>query len=231
MKEIDSLIEQQIEYYQARALEYDEWFLRQGRYDRGLEHKKKWFDEVDQVRHSLDQFKPTGSVLEIACGTGLWTQQLLRCAQSITALDAVKEVLELNEKRLQSPRVKYIHANIFNWQPEERYDVVFFSFWLSHVPPQYFEEYWKKVRQTLKPKGRVFFVDSKYEQTSTARDHELGEANAGTVKRLLNDGRDYRIVKIFYDCEELEKRLCRLGWDVKINETPSYFLFGSGGVN
>lgn len=230
MEEIDSLIKQQIEYYKARASEYDEWFLRQGRYDRGLEEKKKWFAEVDQVRHSLDQFKPTGSVLEIACGTGLWTQQLLNCARSITALDAVKEVLELNEKRLRSPRVKYIQTNIFNWQPEEGYDVVFFSFWLSHVPSQYFEDYWKKVRQALKPKGRVFFVDSKYEQTSTARDHELGDAKTGTVKRLLNDGRDYRIVKIFYDREELEKRLGRLGWDVKISETASYFLFGSGGV-
>ena len=230
MEDIHLLVQQQIAYYQSRASEYDEWFFRQGRYDRGTEVNQQWFQEVEQVRSSLNQFKPDGKVLELACGTGLWTQQLLSHAQHITAVDAVSEVLELNQQRLQSSKVKYVQANIFNWQPEEQYDVVFFSFWLSHVPSQYFESFWQMVSRALKSGGRVFFVDSKYEPTSTAQDHHLGEAQAGTVKRRLNDGREYQIVKIFYEREQLEKRLSQLGWRVKVNETPHYFLFGDGGV-
>ena len=227
-EDIHSLIQQQIAYYQARASEYDEWFLRQGRYDRGPEFKQQWFEEVEQVRNSLTRFKPDGKVLELACGTGLWTQQLLGHAQHITAVDAAAEVLKLNQQRLQSSKVKYIQADIFTWQPEERYDVVFFSFWLSHVPSQYFEQFWQMVSRALKSRGRVFFVDSRHEPTSTARDHHLGEAHAGTAERRLNDGREYRIVKIFYEREQLEKRLSQLGWSVRVNETPNYFLFGHG---
>ena len=49
MKEDDSLIKQQIEYYRARASEYDEWFLRQGRYDRGEEHRRLQPQDIGQV--------------------------------------------------------------------------------------------------------------------------------------------------------------------------------------
>jgi len=230
MKDIQSLLQQQISYYQARSSEYDEWFLRQGRYDRGAKLNQQWFREVEQVRDALARFSPVGKVLELACGTGLWTEQLLTHAQSVTAVDAAAEVLELNQQRLRSSKVKYIQADIFAWQPEEQYDVIFFSFWLSHVPEQYFEQFWKMVRRGLKDDGRVFFIDSKYETTSTARDHHLSEDQIGTAKRRLNNGQEYLIVKIFYECERLEERLRQMKWDVKVYETPNYFIFGSGGL-
>ena len=86
----ESLLREQIAYYRAR--EYDEWFLRQGRYDRGPELNRRWFDEVAEVRQALAAFNPTGHVLELACGTGLWTEPLLRQAARITAVDASPEV-------------------------------------------------------------------------------------------------------------------------------------------
>ena len=70
MDRIETLLQDQIVYYQARAAEYDQWFLRQGRYDRGAELNQQWFQEVAQVRQALDQFKPHGRILELACGTG-----------------------------------------------------------------------------------------------------------------------------------------------------------------
>ena len=228
MTDFHSLIQQQIAYYQARAGEYDEWFLRQGRYDHGPELNQKWFQEVEQVRASLDKFKPGGKVLELACGTGLWTQQLLAYARQVTALDAVPEVLELNRQRGQSAKVTYIQADIFSWQPEERYDVIFFSFWLSHVPPEYFEPFWQLLERCLVPGGRVFFVDSRYESTSTAHDHILGDAQSQTMCRRLNDGSEYEIVKIYYNGRQLEERLSGLGWKIEVSETPSYFIFGHG---
>ena len=54
------LVGEQISYYQARAHEYDEWFFRQGRYDRGDELNEQWFSEVKQVRQAVDAFGPTG---------------------------------------------------------------------------------------------------------------------------------------------------------------------------
>jgi demethylmenaquinone methyltransferase/2-methoxy-6-polyprenyl-1,4-benzoquinol methylase len=225
---IEKKLREQIEYYRARASEYDEWFLRQGRYDRGPEANARWFEEVAAVRAALGRFRPEGDVLELACGTGLWTEPLLATARSVTAVDAAPEVLELNRRRLHSPKVEYIQADLFSWRPEARYDVVFFGFWLSHVPAEKFESFWRLVADSLQPGGRVFFVDSKYEPTSTARDHALGSPEAGIVPRRLRDGREFQIVKVFYRPDELRERLFRLGWILQFDETPNYFLYGQG---
>jgi hypothetical protein len=61
----DSLLREQIAYYQARAGEYDEWFFRRGRYDRGPELNGRWFNEVDILRRALGSFKPAGDILEL----------------------------------------------------------------------------------------------------------------------------------------------------------------------
>lgn len=217
-----------ISYYRARAPEYDEWFLRQGRYDRGFELNRRWFEEIATIRQAIAESEPLGHVLEIACGTGLWTAQLLQYASRITALDAVSETLAINKARLKSPRVKYLQARIFEWLPRERFDVVFFAFWLSHVPPERFVDFWLLVDTALKRDGRVFFIDSRYEATSTARNHVLSDPEATTVKRRLNDGREFMITKVFYDPAELEQRLASLGWAFAIDETPNYFIYGMG---
>src|SRR5919206_661889 len=181
------LLQQQIAYYRARSGEYDEWFYRQGRYDRGPEVNQRWFAEAQAVAEALDAFQPSGSVLELACGTGIWTERLLRHANTITAVDASPEVLELNARRLRSDKVCYVEADLFAWEPSERFDVVFFSFWLSHVPPERFEDFWELVRRALRPQGRFFFVDSHCEATSTALDHASPDFTATQSTRRLND--------------------------------------------
>lgn len=225
----DELLQQQIDYYRARAGEYDEWFLRQGRYDHGVEANRQWFAEVAQVANALDAFAPTGDVLELACGTGLWTQHLVRHASRVTAVDAAPEVIALNGQRLGSDApVDYVQADLFSWRPSRQYDVVFFSFWLSHVPPELFGAFWDLVRSALAPQGRVFFLDSLYNEASTARDHQL-EGDTGTsVTRRLNDGETFRIIKVFYRPSELEARMKAHGWEIVVEQTPSYFLYGFG---
>lgn len=228
----DALVEEQISYYRARAGEYDEWFLRQGRYDHGPEENARWHAEVTEVTGALDGFlreRPIASMLEIAAGTGLWTQRIAPSVQQLIALDAAPETLAINRERLGAlaERVTYITADIFAWAPEERYDAIFFGFWLSHVPPERFDGFWNTILQWLAPGGRVFMVDSRYEPTSTARDHQLEGAEATTVERILNGGQRFRIVKVFHTPERLGGELARLGWESTLRATPSYFLYGS----
>ncbi|MCP5100405.1 MAG: hypothetical protein GY943_33060 [Chloroflexi bacterium] len=102
----DQIIHEQINYYQARASEYDEWFLRQGRYDRGNALNQQWFAEVGQVRQALQQRNPSGHILEIACGTGLWTEQLLPFAERLTAVNAAADMITLNRQRLASDTIQ-----------------------------------------------------------------------------------------------------------------------------
>jgi len=223
------LVEQQISYYRARAPEYDEWFFRHGRHDRGDEWNRSWFSEVKEVREELARFHPAGEVLELACGTGLWTEQLARCADHITAVDASPEVLKLNRDRLRDERVRYVRADLFGWRPGTAYDAVFFGFWLSHVPPERFEAFWQLVRSALKPGGRVFFVDSLRIETPAEKERRRNVPGDHLTVRKLNDGREFRIVKIFHDPEDLSERLRGLRWNIRVRATENHLLYGMGG--
>ncbi|HEY1309207.1 MAG TPA: class I SAM-dependent methyltransferase [Vicinamibacterales bacterium] len=222
----NQILREQLEYYRARAHEYDEWFLRKGRYDRGPEQRAAWFNEVGEVQAALNRELQSGEVLELACGTGLWTQHLARLHSRVVAVDASPEVIEINRQRVRSDAVEYVVADLFGWQSDTRFDAVFFGFWLSHVPQNEFVGFWAKVGASLKPKGRVFFVDSLLDQASTARDHAPLD-QSGVVQRRLNDGREYSIVKVFYEPADLERRLVSLGWRGWVRSSGQFFLYGS----
>jgi trans-aconitate methyltransferase len=219
------LLDEQIAYYRARAEEYDEWWFRTGRYDRGEEQRRAWFGEVAQLEAALRDARPVGRVLELACGTGLWTRHLVETAESLTAVDASPEVARLNAERVKSPRVRYVQADVFEWQPDSLYDLVFFGFWLSHVPEHRFVDFWRMVWSALRPDGQAFFIDNLFGQEQTAANHKDID-RGGVVERKLNDGRTFNIVKIFYEPAALEKRLGGLGWTGYVRSTGRFFIHG-----
>jgi demethylmenaquinone methyltransferase/2-methoxy-6-polyprenyl-1,4-benzoquinol methylase len=223
-------LNEQLAYYCARASEYDQWWLRLGRYDRGAEANSNWFKEGATVASALHSFQPTGSVLELAGGTGIWSEQLLPHASHLTVVDGSTEMLALNAVRLHAPNVTYVAANLFEWHPTDQFDVIFFGFWLSHVPPDRFNAFWELVRKSLKPGGRFFFVDSRRELSSTAVDHRLPDVESTTHKRRLNDGREFQVIKVFYEPEALAARLKQQGWYADIRQTENYFIYGSGSL-
>ena len=108
MRDTDQgLVDEQIRYYRHRAPEYDERFYRQGRYDYGPDHRRQWHHELAEAREALDAHRPSGRILELACGTGLWTQLLARYPGALTALDVSNEVLARNRARVRSKAVRY----------------------------------------------------------------------------------------------------------------------------
>lgn len=219
-------LQEQIEYYRARSGEYDEWVYRHGRYDHGPAANQQWFAEQAEVAAALAAFGPRGQVLEFAGGTGFWTEKLRNLADTVTVVDASPEMLALNRARVGTDRVRQIQADIFQYRPDRAYDIVFFGFWLSHVPPDRFVEFWNLVRASLAPGGRVFFVDSRFNQESTARDQRLDRPDDTTSLRRINDGREFRIVKIFYRPDDLTARLAALGWTAEVTTTASHFVYG-----
>lgn len=225
-----SLLAGQVAYYRARAVEYDAWWYRTGRFDRGAENNAAWRADVavaeSAVVATLATARPT-SVLELACGTGLFTRHLAPYAGAVTAVDAAPEVIAINRERVASRNVEYVEADLFAWQPPARYDCVFMSFWLSHVPHARFDAFWAMVRDALGPGGFAYVVDSAHDPTSTATNHPTPDRDAGIVTRKLDDGREFRIVKVFWEPALLADRLRGLGLDADIGATTRYFILGS----
>jgi len=208
---IDPLLAEQIAYYRAIAPDYESRFLPGA--------------GGPEVEAALEAFEPAGDVLELACGPGTWTDALLRHASSVTALDAAPEMLARAKARVGEGRVRFVQAELFSWRPDRRYDVVFFGFWLSHVPRDRFAAFWSLVGDCLKPGGRVFFVDDAFR---TPEELIEGETSS-TIERRLDDGTPFRAVKVPYRAAELEAELAALGWSFAVTQTSGVFYWGSGG--
>ncbi|NBE95830.1 class I SAM-dependent methyltransferase [Nonomuraea sp. KC401] len=208
---LQDLLDEQSVYYRAVATEYELHALP--------------FPGGSELSEALDTFRPAGSVLELACGPGIWTTRLLRHATDVTALDASPEMLALARQRVgEDERVRFERVDLFRWRPERCYDVVFFGFWLSHVPPEHFVSFWSMVGDCLRPDGRVFFVDDFYR---TGDELIEGEQSV-TVRRRLIDGTAYRIVKVPHRPADLQRQLERIGWRIAVHTTAGPFYWGAG---
>jgi demethylmenaquinone methyltransferase/2-methoxy-6-polyprenyl-1,4-benzoquinol methylase len=219
---VSELVTEQKRYYAERAPEYDDWWYRRGRYALGPDALARWQADAAEVEAALEAFAAGVNVLELAAGTGIWTRKLVRLAERVVAVDANAETLALN-----TSAAELVRADVFDWEPAERFDLVFFSFWLSHVPDERFDEFWSLVRTALAPGGRVFLVDSGAGDTAhTGTDQADGEET-----RSLSDGRTFRIVKRRWSPEELAERVRPLGFELELHDSASgHFLYGGGSL-
>lgn len=225
------ILVEQAEYYRARAPEYDRWFFREGRYDRGDAATALWFSEVEEVRGALARMPLDGAdVIELAPGTGIWTELLVDRARHVTAVDASSEMVEENRRRLgdRARSVTFILADLFTWQPDHEYDAVVFCFWISHVPDSRLDAFLSRVSSMVRRGGAVFFLDGLREPTATADDQELPSPTEEVMVRRLDDGREFRIVKNFRKSDVLAARCRAAGLDVDVHETVTYFQYGVG---
>jgi 2-polyprenyl-3-methyl-5-hydroxy-6-metoxy-1,4-benzoquinol methylase len=207
----DEALADQVAYYRRRAGEYD----------------ATAYGDVAEARARIArlvaEMQPTGKVLEIACGTGLWTEALAGLADTVTAIDAAPEVIEIARARVRSTKVTFEVADVFSWTPSTRFDVVFFSAWLSHVPMSRFEQFWQLLRHLLVQGGRVLFIDEHVD----VREKESYVADRDEiVERRLRNGETFRVIKNFVDPERLEVRLREIGWDCEVRRDGSDWICG-----
>jgi SAM-dependent methyltransferase len=131
---------------------------------------------------------------------------------------------------------------MFSWEPDDTYDVVFFAFWLSHVPEDHMYRFWHNVHAALRPGGRFFLADNARIRVASVTKlpgvaidgnvvhHGSGELDlvASSDLRRLEDGRRFRIVKRSFEVNVLANDLLEHGFHARFVETDEFFLYGSG---
>ncbi|MFI2206997.1 methyltransferase domain-containing protein [Streptomyces sp. NPDC020192] len=204
----DALLAEQRAYYRAGAAEYDRQYAE--------------YEALQELLAVVDDLPIAGDVLELACGTGQWTLRLAERARSVTAVDSAAEVLALARARTASLSVRFLEADLFEWRPPRRYDTVFFAFWLSHVPPTRLPDFWNTIAAALAPGGKAIFIDDG--PAAAAYEQVLANQPAPAALRRLDDGSQYRIVKVFHDAQTLTDDLTALGWSVRIRTKAGNFI-------
>jgi SAM-dependent methyltransferase len=222
----EALIEEQLAFYREGAGAFDRWLQ--------IVLATPAAAGFRALTGRLVERGPFGDVLEIAAGTGRWTKVLLDCSKTVTALDASPESLAILDRDLGAiPGLRLEHADAFAWEPDRRYDTIFFGDWLAHVPDDRFETFWATVERALKPGGEVFFSDQlpREDGTSTAPEeivravgpnvvaHSRFDATEQLSYRQFADGRTFRVIARYLAPDDLKTKLDALGWTVTVDTT------------
>src|SRR6476620_6893362 len=101
----DDIVQEQITYYRARAQTYDEEILGSSFFAASDEEAGHREGELAIATHILARLGPFDRVLELACGTGIWTRILVNIGREVTAVDAAPEMLEIARRKLHSVHI------------------------------------------------------------------------------------------------------------------------------
>jgi demethylmenaquinone methyltransferase/2-methoxy-6-polyprenyl-1,4-benzoquinol methylase len=204
-------------YYNQRAAEYDQWYRREGRFARRPD-AERWHAEVALLRERVAAFG-SGRLLEVAAGTGWWTQHLARRA-AVTVIDYAPAMLAQLETRLSA---QGLHANRLRSDayrlPLARasFDCCFFGFWLSHVPYARLPQFLEELRRVVRPLGQIMVVDSAPTEPDQLPGVEF------LHERVLNDGSRHAVLKVLHTPETLGDALAPLGALVEAWSTGTFF--------
>lgn len=218
-------------YYAARAPEYDDWYLRRGRYTRGIARDLAWHAELDAATAWLDAVPFSGVIVELAAGTGWWSP-LLASKGELSLYDANEAPLDLARDRLVAHRLRaHIHVRDAWAEPDRQVDGLFCGFWLSHVPERRLGAFLDLVGRWLRPGGRFAFVDSLPDPESGPTDLAPEPAAAGAEgvqERRLADGRRFRVIKAYRAPGAYADALAAAGFVApEVTTTGRFFVLGT----
>jgi demethylmenaquinone methyltransferase/2-methoxy-6-polyprenyl-1,4-benzoquinol methylase len=223
----EEIVAEQIRYYDRRAPIYEQLYRREGRYaleDRGA--AETWRRETRALERFVRSLGPASAVLELACGTGLWTRLLAPRAGRMLAVDAAAGMIERNRAAVADDRVRYEQADLFAWTQQERFGLVFAGFFLSHIPPDRWLPFWRKVAGWVAPGGVIAFADDAWGPDRPRSSQRVPGGPDYAHVRSLHD-EEYVIVKRFFRPQELEAALAETGIEATVETTGEHFLYGT----
>lgn len=209
-----------IDYYAKRAAEYERIYARPERQA-----------DLCALRKRIAQMFSGKKVLELACGTGYWTEVIGERAAEVVALDVNEEVLAIaRTKKIPPGKVSYTKGSAYEI-PDlgRRHDALFAGFWWSHVPLQKLDVFLKSATSAVSPGALIVFLDNRYvEGSSTPVTFTDAEGN-GYQTRKLEDGSTHEVLKNFPSEGELIQRASRCGWGAHVELLEHYWLLSFWG--
>ncbi len=142
--------------------------------------KKRWQRRVKMLTAHL---KPSDKVLEIGCGTGYFTKEIVKTGVSVTAIDISPELLTIAEEDIKDKNVTFVIENAYEMSFEDNsYDSIVGSSVLHHLD---IEKAVSEMYRVLKPGGTIFFTEPNMMNPQIAL-----QKNIPALKRKLGDSPD-----------------------------------------
>ena len=198
-----------VDYYRRRAREYERIY-----------EKPERQADLATLRELVGHELAGHGVLEIACGTGYWTQVCAAQADSVLAVDLAEETLEIaRAKEYPFGKVRFGKADAYSLEDVPgSFTAGLAGFWWSHIPRERIQAFLECWHRRLGPGARVVILDNRYvEGSSTPISRQDGQGNT-YQERHLADGTEHEVLKNFPARMELLSVLGTTAIDVRLAE-------------
>jgi len=190
--------EKMSQYYDERAPEYEQIYFRDVPERRA---------EIDEEIERFGSYCTGKDVVELACGTGYWTQAACTTAMSVIASDlSMAMILEARKKAFDPIQPNFVRADL-NHLPFQsgQFDLVALGFWFSHHPRQDYDGLFDKITPLLKPDGRIWMIDNNPPAEGDKNDSVGSDEFGNNFKaRWLDSGEKFVILKNYFGRDQLE---------------------------
>ena len=202
-------------YYSRRAGEYEQVYQKPERQQ-----------ELEWLRRRIPEVFAGRTVLEVACGTGYWTQYIARKARMVHACDINEAVLEIaRDKPIPRGRVSFFKADAVSLEGVPTgCDAAFAGFWWSHVKKSGIEQFVRNLSARLEPGSVVAILDNTFfEGSSTPVSRRDAEGNTYQMRKLAN-GEEFEVLKNFPTAEELAEAVRPVARAAHLEALTYYWL-------
>lgn len=207
------------DYYRRRAPEYEDIYTTD---DAARNEEQRTFAAaLKKHLHGRD-------VVEVACGTGHWTQLLSETAQSIVATDAVEEVLAAAKGKAYSCPVSFRTEDAYRLSfADGSFNGGMACMWFSHVPRSTIDSFLTEFHRVLRKGSEVFIGDNTF-TPGIGGELIVKEGDENTYKlRKLRNGNEFLVLKNYFSVDELVRMFSRHvnGFDERNVFCNKYFWY------
>ncbi len=202
-------------YYSKRAAEYEQVYQKPER-----QRELAW------LRHRVPEILRGRTVLEVACGTGYWTQYIAATAKRVYAGDINEAVLEIaREKPIPTGRATFFKADAVSLENvPSGCNAAFAGFWWSHVKKSGIAQFVANLAARLEPGAVVAILDNQFAGwSSTPLSRRDAEGNTYQMRSLAN-GEQFEVLKNFPTAEELAQAVRPVAREARLETLTYYWL-------
>ena len=213
---LESRMEELKRYYDRRAPEYE------ALYQRTMPERNA---ELRRIEADLRGLATGRRVLEVACGTGYWTEILAGVADRVVATDVSREMLAVARLRdLAEDKVTFIESDAYALDNVDGdFDLGVANFWLSHVPKSKLADFFDVFHARLGPGALVFMTDNHHVAAYGGEFRSYPDEEDTYKYRELDDGSTWEVIKNYYSEDDLRAMVEPRGSALTIKSLEYYW--------
>ncbi len=201
-------------YYSERAREYEKIY-----------EKPERQDDLQKITLLLKDIFSGRELMEVACGTGYWTEKIAQTAREIHATDINNTVLKIAKaKDYHDTKVTFRAADFNKIKPHGNHESLFGGFIWSHIKLQELDEFVDLMISQVAPGGELVFVDNNYVKGSSTPVAFKDESGNTYQKRILENKKEFLVLKNFPSEKFLRKLLKHKSTEIKFTSLKYYWI-------